>query len=81
MPRFFGSHCLWFATALMPLHSEASNPRLCPSDRPCILPVYNARTNLIVERNDTERLDHDNARWSRPGKESKQRRFFHTKEL
>lgn len=50
----------------------ASNVRLCPADRPCIIAVYNEGPNLIVEWNDSEKRDHYNFRWSRPGKQVKQ---------
>jgi len=48
--------------------SAASPAWGCAVDRPCILAVYNIRANLIVEWNDTEKRDHYNLRWSRPGK-------------
>ena len=50
----------------------AQAQRSCPADRPCILAVYNERTNLVVEWNDTEDRDHYNLRWSRPGKSVEQ---------
>lgn len=58
------------AGLFMALPAQAQ--RSCPSDRPCILAVYNERTNLIVEWNDTEDRDHYNLRWSHPGKSVEQ---------
>lgn len=52
--------------------SAASPARGCAVDRPCILAVYNVRANLVVEWNDTEKRDHYNVRWSRPGRSEAQ---------
>jgi hypothetical protein len=72
MSRILIPGCLLAALLSAPSRSQASNPRLCPADRPCIQAVYNAGPNLIVRWNDTEGRDHYNLRWSRPGKEPRQ---------
>jgi len=50
---------------LWALPSEAQQQ--CAADRPCLGPVYNQGTNLIVEWSDPGRSNHWNFGWSRDG--------------
>lgn len=68
MDKFGFFSCALLAATLLP-DASATPPRSCAADRPCILAVYNVRTKLVVEWNDTESRDHYNVRWSRPNKE------------
>ena len=51
---------------------RASDPVLCPYDRPCITDLYISTSNALIARVNGSGWDAINVRWSRPGREGRQ---------
>lgn len=51
----------------------ASDPVLCPADKPCIVDLFISTKGELIATVDGSGWDAINVRWSRPGREGQQR--------